>query len=173
MAWFSHFAIGAAARVGNPARAADVMGFTGLTPMLQFPNIPLDVALLAGRAVFLIFCFVFAAIAFTRWRRASERLAAHFEQVSSSLTARLTQIETALGSLQRRLDDIAERQAGEGRRVTAPASAAPSYQIAIRLARSGAQREELMTSCGLTHQEADLVQRLHAPSRPAKLAAAS
>ncbi|HEY1284191.1 MAG TPA: DUF2802 domain-containing protein [Steroidobacteraceae bacterium] len=141
--------------------------------MLQLPHIPLDVALLAGRAVFLIFCFVFAAIAFARWRRASERLARHFEDVSTTLTARLTQIETAIGALQRRLDDIAERQEGEGRRVKAPATAAPSYQIAIRLARSGAPREELMTSCGLTHQEADLVQRLHAPARPAKLAAAS
>jgi len=150
-----------------------VIDFTGLTPMLQLPHIPLDVALLAGRALFLIFCFVFAAIAFARWRRASERLATHFEEVHDTLTTRLTQIETALGSLQRRLDDIAERQEGEGRRVAPTGTPAPSYQIAIRLARSGAPREELMTSCGLTHQEADLVQRLHAPDRPSKLAAAS
>ena len=141
--------------------------------MPQLPHIPIDVALLAGRAVFLIFCFVFAAIAFTRWRRASERLATHFEDVNGTLTARLAQIETAIGSLQRRLDDIAERQGGDGRSVVAASTAAPSYQIAIRLARGGAAREELIASCGLTHQEADLVQRLHAPSRSAKLAAAS
>jgi hypothetical protein len=169
---FCTFSVGAAGSVGNPARAADVIDFTGLTPMLHLPHIPLDVALLGGRAVFLIFCFVFAAIAFARWRRATERLATHFEEVNDTLTGRLTQIETAIGSLQRRLDDIAERQEGEGRRVAATATSAPSYQIAIRLARSGAPREELMTSCGLTHQEADLVQRLHAPAR-AKFAAAS
>ena len=159
--------------VGNPARAANVMGFTGFTPMLQFPHVPLDVALLAGRAVFLVFCFVFAAIAFTRWRKASERLDRHFDEVSTTLTARLTQIETAIGSLQRRLDDLADRQDGEGRRAVTTSTAAPSYQIAIRLARGGAPREELITSCGLTHQEADLVQRLHAPARVPKLATAS
>lgn len=141
--------------------------------MPPLSHIPLDIALLAGRAVFLVFCFVFAAIAFTRWRRASERLAAHFEEANTVLTARLTQIEGAIGLLQRRLDDMAQRQEGEGRRNAATAPAAPSYQIAIRLARGGAPREELMTSCGLTRQEADLVQRLHAPSRPPQLAAAS
>ena len=36
----------------------------------------------------------------------------------------------------------------------------PSYQIAIRLARSGATREEMMASCGVTRQEAELMQRL-------------
>ncbi len=139
--------------------------------MLQLPHIPLDIALLAGRAVFLVFCFAFAAIAFARWRRASERQTTHFEEVSTVLTARLTQIEQAIGSLQRRLDEMAERQEGEGRRATSTATAAPSYQIAIRLARSGAPREELMSSCGLTRQEAELVQRLHAPARHPKLAA--
>jgi hypothetical protein len=148
-----------------------VIDFTGIRPMLQLPQIPLDIALLAGRAVFLVFCFVFAAIAFTRWRRASERQATHFEEVNTVLTARLTQIESALGSLQRRLDEMAERQEGEGRRPAATGTAAPSYQIAIRLARSGAPREELMSSCGLTRQEAELVQRLHAPARQTKLAA--
>ena len=141
--------------------------------MPQLPHISLDVALLAGRAVFLVFCFAFAAIAFTRWRRATERLATHFEDVNHTLNSRLAQIEGALGSLQRRLDDIAERQEGEGRRVATTGTGAPTYQIAIRLARSGAPREELMASCGLTPLEADLVQRLHAPARTAKLAAAS
>jgi hypothetical protein len=138
----------------------------------QLPQIPLDVALLTGRAVFLVFCFVFAAIAFARWRRASERQTTQFAEVNTVLTARLTQIEEALGSLQRRLDEMAERQEGDGRRSAAAGAAAPSYQIAIRLARTGAPREELMASCGLTRQEAELVQRLHAPSRHAKLAAA-
>lgn len=140
--------------------------------MLHFPYVPLDIALLTGRAVFLVFCFVFAAIAFARWRRASERQTTHFEEVNTVLTARLTQIEQAIGSLQRRLEEMAERQDGEGRRVVAStATAAPSYQIAIRLARGGAPHEELMSSCGLTRQEAELVQRLHAPSRHTKLAA--
>jgi uncharacterized protein DUF2802 len=46
----------------------------------------------------------------------------------------------------------------------APQSAAavtPGYQVAIRLARSGASREELMSGCGLSRGEAELVHRLH------------
>ncbi len=140
--------------------------------MPQISPISLDVALLAGRAVFLVFCFVLAAVAFTRWRRATDRLAERFAEHNTALTARLADIEDALGALHRRLDEMAERQEGEGRRAGAAGTAAPSYQIAIRLARSGAPREELMTSCGLTRQEAELVQRLHAPARQPKLAAA-
>ena len=48
--------------------------------MPQLSPISLDVALIAGRAVFLVFCFVLAAIAFTRWRRTTERLAERFAE---------------------------------------------------------------------------------------------
>ena len=41
------------------------------------PPISIELALIAGRAVFLVFCFIFAAIAFTRWRRAADRSTAH------------------------------------------------------------------------------------------------
>jgi Protein of unknown function (DUF2802) len=149
------------------------MYFTGNLPMPQISPLSLDVVLLAGRAVFLIFCFALAAVAFTRWRRATDQLLGRFAEHNTALTARLADIEGALGALHRRLDEMAERQEGEGRRAGAAGAAAPSYQIAIRLARSGAPREDLMTSCGLTRQEAELVQRLHAPRRQPQLAAAS
>jgi Protein of unknown function (DUF2802) len=140
--------------------------------MPQLSQIPLDVALLVGRAVFLVFCFVIAAVTFTRWRRAADRVAARFAEQNTTLTARLADIDKALGTLSRRLDDMSARQEGEGRRAAAAVTSAPSYQIAIRLARTGAPREELMSGCGLTQQEAELVQRLHAPARQPQLAAA-
>jgi hypothetical protein len=58
---------------------------------------------------------------------------------------------------------------------TASAAPAPGYQIAIRLAKGGASREELMSGCGLSIHEAELVHRLHAPQvkAPARKAAAS
>jgi hypothetical protein len=158
--------------VGKPARALDVMHFTGQFPMPQLSPISVDVALLAGRAVFLVVCFVLAAVAFTRWRRASHHLAERFDEHSTATTARLADIADALTALNRRLDEMAERQEGEGRRAGATGVAAPSYQIAIRLARSGAPREDLMASCGLTRQEAELVQRLHAPPRQPRLVVA-
>ncbi len=134
-------------------------------PHIPLLPVSLDVVLIASRAVFLVFCFVLAAITFTRWRRASDALAARFAEHNTSLIARLGDIEEALANVHRRFDELAERLEGDGRRVVPSGTAAPSYQIAIRLARSGAPRDELVASCGLTRQEAELVQRLHAPAR--------
>lgn len=159
--------------------------------MLQLSQIPLDLALIIGRAVFLVFCFVLATVAFTRWRKAAERTTDLFFEQNTALLQRLHAVEEQLVSNQAQLTDAREKiaafatvadnlverlQDSEQRRTSAPAAAtAPSYQIAIRLARSGAPREELMSSCGLSRQEAELVQRLHAPARggATRLAAAS
>jgi hypothetical protein len=147
----------------------------------------MDQALLIGRAVFLVFCFALATVAFTRWRKASERTTELFFEQNTTLLARLSALEEQLAASQSQLaearsditalatrtETLTERlEDSEQRRTSGPpAAAAPSYQIAIRLARSGAPREELMSSCGLSRQEAELVQRLHAG--PRKLAAAS
>lgn len=149
------------------------MDFTGNTGMSQLPQISFDVALIAGRAVFLVFCFVLAAFAFTRWRRAVERNAERFAEQNTALLAQLANMEQSLAEAHRKLDALSEHREGESRRVVAGGASTPSYQIAIRMARSGATRDELMTSCGLTRQEAELVLRLHAPARTPRLAAAS
>ena len=159
--------------------------------MLSLNALSMDQALLIGRAVFLVFCFVLAAFAFTRWRKASQRTTELFFEQNATLLKRLSGLEEQLATSQAQLaearadittiatrtETLAERMAerledSEQRRTSGPAAGmAPSYQIAIRLAKSGAPREELMSSCGLSRQEAELVQRLHAP--PRKLAAAS
>ena len=136
------------------------------------PPISIELALIAGRAAFLIFCFVLAAIAFTRWRRAADHSTAQFAEQTAVVLERMLALETRLESIQASHGELAEKLAGLG---TAPAgnAATPSYQIAIRMARSGATREELVSSCGITRQEADLVQRLHAPTTRARIAAVS
>ena len=149
--------------------------------MSQLLPLSPDQLLLIGRAVFLVFCFALAAVAFTRWRRASERTTQLFFDQNNKFLQRLSELEAGLAAnhseivaTRAEIATLAGRlQEGEQRRTTTPASgAAPSYQIAIRLARSGAPREEIMASCGLSRQEAELVQRLHAP-RATKLAAVS
>jgi hypothetical protein len=140
--------------------------------MLESSQIPLDLVLIVGRAVFLVFCFVVAAIAFTRWRRAAERVAGLFAEQNTALLAQLAKMEQSLAEMQSKLEALGEQKEGESRRGAAGGHSAPSYQIAIRLARSGAPCDELMTSCGLTRQEAELVLRLHKPARGPKLAAA-
>jgi hypothetical protein len=136
----------------------------------DFLQISPDLALIAGRAVFLVFSFVFAAIAFTRWRRATDRNTRNFAEQNTALLAQLAKMEQSLAEAHLKLDALGESRESEGRRIVAGGASAGSYQIAIRLARSGAPREELMSSCGLTRQEAELVQRLHAPARGPKLA---
>jgi hypothetical protein len=155
--------------------------------MPSLSAISVDQALLIGRAVFLVFCFLLAAVAFTRWRRASDRTTELFFEQNSTLLKRLTAMEAQLATSEAQLAEaraditaiarsteaLAERlEDSEQRRTSTPAAGtAPSYQIAIRLAKSGAPREEIMSSCGLSRQEAELVQRLH--GAPRKLAAAS
>jgi hypothetical protein len=141
--------------------------------MPQLSPSSFDVALMIGRAVFLVLCFVLAAIAFTRWRRAGDSNAERFAEQNTALLAQLANMEQSLAEAHRKLDALSEHREGESRRVVAGGVSAPSYQIAIRMARSGATRDELMASCGLTRQEAELVLRLHAPARTARLAAVS
>jgi len=119
--------------------------------------------LVAGRAVFLVFSFIVAAVTFSGWRRASaaqmQQILAHQElelQRLAELESRLEAIGSTVGDLGKRIE--------QPRHVTSPAgSASPGYEIAIRLARGGASREELVCGCGLSQHEAELVWRLHAP----------
>jgi hypothetical protein len=54
------------------------------------------------------------------------------------------------------------RPPAEFNRPTQPDSSAPrAYEVAARLARSGASCDELMSACGLSRHEAGLLLRLH------------
>jgi len=134
-----------------------------------------DVLLIAGRAIFLVFSFILAAIAFNRLRRTSRAEAERTLSQVHLVLERLSSVQAGLTSTNARLDDIAARIESPAP-ATAPSSThSPSYQIAIRLARGGASREELVESCGLSRQEAELVRRLHGPAvrRPALAEAAA
>lgn len=134
---------------------------------MHMTEIPPADLLLAGCSTLLVFAFAFAALTFGAWRRATRLQSEHLATHSQSLTEQLSALDArvnATATAIRRLDERIERQAQPGAPVQgAPAS--PGYQIAIRLARSGASCEELMTSCGLTLGEAELVRRLHGGKR--------
>ncbi len=123
-------------------------------------SLPLESLLLAGRAAFLVFSFVIAAFAFTRWRRAAEHDTAHTAEQLSRTLEHLESLESRLAHLEPRLAALGEQIETHFKGVTIGGSA-HSYPIAIRLARAGAQPEELISSCGLSRQEAELVARLH------------
>lgn len=129
---------------------------------MQMTEIPALDLLLAGGGAMMVFALAFAAITFDGWRRATRRQSQHILTHSESLLQQLTALDarvSATASAIRRLDERIERQQHSGG--LTQGAPAPGYQIAIRLARSGASREELVKSCGLSLGEADLVRRLH------------
>jgi cell division protein FtsB len=76
------------------------------------------------------------------------------------LAQHLQQLQEAVAAADARVAALAETLDERAR--TAQGASPTSYNVAIRLARSGASRQELMSTCGVTQQEADLVLRLHA-----------
>jgi hypothetical protein len=123
----------------------------------------IEMLFIAGRAVFLLFSFGLATLTFIRWRRAA---LAHTEQLQANhqvVLQRLADLDARMAATSAAVAQLLERPERSHQVTAAPAAAAPGYQIAIRLAKGGASREELVSGCGLSIQEADLVHRLHAP----------
>jgi hypothetical protein len=122
-----------------------------------------ELLLIIGRAVFLVFSFVLATIAFIRWRRAT---LAQTELVLANhavVLQRLADLEARVDATNVTISQLNER-IRKPQPVASPTPVAtPGYEIAIRLAKSGATREELTSGCGLSASEAELVHRLHAP----------
>ncbi len=119
----------------------------------------LEFTFAAGRAVFLLFSFIIAAVSFTAWRRATR---AQTEQVlahTNTVLERLATLEAHVDATKVTISRLGERL--ERPQAVASASTPPGYQMAIRLAKGGASREDLMAGCGLSLAEAELVQRLH------------
>ena len=122
-----------------------------------------ELLLLVGRAVFLVFSFILATVAFVRWRRAT---LAQTEVVLANHTVllrRLADLETRVDATNVTVSQLLER-IRKPQQVASPTPVAtPGYEIAIRLAKSGASRDELISGCGLSASEAELAHRLHAP----------
>jgi hypothetical protein len=122
-----------------------------------------ETLLIAARAVFLLFSFSLAAVAFIRWRRTAQTHTAQLQANHQVVLQRLADLEARVVATNVAVAQLGERMERPQQLAAAPATAAPGYQIAIRLAKGGASREELMSGCGLSIHEAELVHRLHAP----------
>jgi Protein of unknown function (DUF2802) len=120
-----------------------------------------DILLLAGRAVFLLFSFICAAIAFTAWRRATQTQTQQVLEHTRLVLERLARIEARVDATKLCVSELGERVDRPQQPPQTATTVTPGYQVAIRLARSGASREELMSGCGLSRGEAELVHRLH------------
>jgi alkylation response protein AidB-like acyl-CoA dehydrogenase len=122
-----------------------------------------EMLLIAARAVFLLFSFALAAVAFTRWRRAAQAHTAQLQANHQVVLLRLADLEARVAATNVAVSRLGERVERPQQLAAAPAAPAPGYQIAIRLAKGGASLDELISGCGLSIHEAELVHRLHAP----------
>jgi alkylation response protein AidB-like acyl-CoA dehydrogenase len=122
-----------------------------------------ELTLLVGRAVFLVFSFVLATVAFVRWRRATLAQTEIVLANHTLLLQRLADIEARVDATSVTVSQLVERIRKPQQAASPTHVATPGYEIAIRLAKGGACRDELIAGCGLSASEAELVHRLHAP----------
>ena len=131
------------------------------------PSVPLETVLYVGRAAFLIFSFTLAAAGFARLRRSTEQRRSDAERDAQHISTLLTRLHERLEALETRFAATEPRLAAIGEQIethfkTATSASSRNYAVAIRLARTGAQAEEIADACGLARHEAELVVRLHA-----------
>ena len=120
-------------------------------------------------AVVILAGLLIAAVFAARIKRSAALQSRQMLDGSAWLAEQLEQLSAAVAVTDARIATLAARLDEQSR--TAQAAGPTSYNVAIRLARSGATRQELITTCGVTQQEADLVLRLHATDPTVRSAA--
>ena len=124
-------------------------------------QLTLDEYLLIGRAVFLVFSFVLAAVTFAAWRRAAIRQTELSTAHDADMLKRLDGLDARLVATRSAITHITETLERVSRKDITGNRALAGYPIAIRLARGGAGVDELIATCGLSANEAELVCRVH------------
>jgi len=130
---------------------------------------PYYVLILLTGAVVILAGILIAAVFAARIRRAATLQSRQILDGSAWLAEQLEQLSASLAVTDARIATLAARLDEQSR--TSQGAGPTSYNVAIRLARSGASRQELITTCGVTQQEADLVLRLHATDPTVRSAA--
>jgi hypothetical protein len=132
------------------------------------PPLPDYVLILLTGAVVILAGILIAAVFAARLKRSATLQSRQILDGSAWLAEQLEQLSAALAVTDARVATLAARLDEQSRTQGAGPT---SYNVAIRLARSGASRQELITTCGVTQQEADLVLRLHATDPTVRSAA--
>lgn len=125
------------------------------------PNPSLETLLIAGRALMLVGAFWIFALAFSRWRRADASSTAMLAAQLERTFAEVRSLHETVAVLGARLEAMSEKNDTESRRAPAGAGSQRGYDVATRLARNGADADDLMANCGVTRHEAELLVRLH------------
>jgi hypothetical protein len=130
------------------------------------PNPSMDVVLIAVRALALVGALCVFALAFIRWRRNDELNNQQLRQQLERAFGELRSLHETVIVMNARLESMSER-AEVGSRLAPAGNATPQrgYDMATRLAKNGADVDELVDNCGITRHEAELLVRLHGSKR--------
>jgi hypothetical protein len=134
---------------------------------------PLDIMILAARALLLFGAFCVFALAFIRWRNADARSNAQLLQQLERTFAEVRTLHETVMVMSARLEALSETQEAGTRTPPVSTGTQRGYDIAARMARNGTDAEGLIANCGLTRQEAELMVRLHGPKTAENASAAS
>ena len=138
---------------GAAHTSAPIMGYVLVVPP-DYVLIPLTGAIIVLAGI------VIAAFFAARVKRSVTGQSREILGSAAWLAEQIDHLGTALSVTDARVAALAARLDEHSR--TTQGTGSTSYNVAIRMARSGASRQELMATCGVTQQEADLVVRLHA-----------
>lgn len=128
--------------------------------MLPLPS--LEFLLIAGRAVALALAFITFAWAFARWKRAAARDTQRVFEQLDLLRADMLELAEQIKAVGARAQEREAAEDNAARFALMPSQTGPrGYEVAVRLAKSGATREELISNCGISRHEAELLLRLH------------
>ncbi len=126
-------------------------------------TISIELGLMLVRTGALLVALLIFAWGFRHWRRSAERDAQRLFEQLDLVRGELMLLAERMDRIEAAPPRTIERPAAP--EVRAPAvvnsPAARGYEVAARLARGGATCEELISSCGLSRHEAELMLRLH------------
>jgi hypothetical protein len=120
----------------------------------------------AARAGLLAIALLLFTIALLRWRRAGrldmQELMAQMQESrgeTHTLAELAQQLAAQVAALQTRIEDRQQLQ------LAAAGGSQRGYELALNLARHGADPDDIVSATGVTRHEAQLLTRLHNPER--------
>jgi hypothetical protein len=137
------------------------------------PNPSLETVLIVLRGAMLIGAFWIFALAFSRWRRADERDSQRLHAQLEHAFAEMRALHETVTVMSARIEAMSERAETDSRRpnVAIAGGQTRGYDLAMRMAKNGSAVEDLVSNCGITRHEAELLTRLHAAKTQPEVAA--
>ena len=130
---------------------------------MTMPILDLEFAFMVTRTLAMVGALLVMAWAFRHWRRSAELEAQRLFEQLDLIRGELLLLSERLEHREVVTAPVMERAPQPEARPAAVIHSPPprGYEVAARLARGGATCDELVSGCGLSRHEAELLLRLH------------